>query len=140
MWVTGLYCKSTLETLISKLTFGIAKNFISILYLHTPFYGPYFSMNFFFAFLLIMGVFIPARPEFGWYEKLSLYQSHLFLSESRWFNFPFSENFQLQFLSWRVSCLYIFSWTPSKEYVASIIDLYKNNGAVLYVGNFFLII
>ena len=26
----------------------------------------------------------------------------------------------------------------SKEYVASLIGLYKNNGAVLYVGNFFL--
>ena len=27
-----------------------------------------------------------------------------------------------------------------KEYVASLIGLYKNSGAVLYVGNFFLII
>ncbi len=32
------------------------------------------------------------------------------------------------------------SYWVKKEYVASLIGLYKNDGAVLYVGNFFLVI
>ncbi len=40
-----LFSNSTLETLISKSTFDIAKNFNSTLDIHTPLYGPYLSIT-----------------------------------------------------------------------------------------------